>query len=189
MTNQDPIPVFHPKSTNAWRKWLEKNHSTQTAVWLVFKTKASNKKSVTWSEAVDAALCFGWIDSKKIKIDDETAHQFFTKRKPKSIWSKINKDKIKRLTEEGLMSEAGIKIVEEAKANGSWTLYDEVENLVIPKDLAKALKKTKGASAAFGQLSKTTKKIALYGLLVAKQPATRQKRIDEIISQVNSKLH
>ncbi|RYF99472.1 MAG: hypothetical protein EOO02_16825, partial [Chitinophagaceae bacterium] len=143
MTKTETIPVFHPKTITSWRKWLEKNHLAKTAVWVVFKTKASKQKSLTWSEAVDVALCFGWIDSKKIKIDDETAHQFFTKRKPKSIWSKINKDKIIRLTDEGLMAEAGLKVVEEAKASGSWTLYDEVEALTIPKDLEKALKKNK----------------------------------------------
>ena len=83
--------VFYPTSLAEWRKWLAKNHLSQQSVWLVFHSKSSKKPSITWSEAVDVALCFGWIDSKKIKIDHETSHQFFSKRKPNSTWSKINK--------------------------------------------------------------------------------------------------
>src|SRR5690606_24902090 len=109
----------------------------------------SKKPSITWSEAVDVALCFGWIDSKKIKIDEETAHQFFSKRKPKSTWSKINKEKVRRLMETGLMTKAGYEIIERAKQNGSWIILDEVEELRIPEDLEIAFKKQKGAKAYF----------------------------------------
>src|SRR5690606_15890213 len=113
MKKQMPeMDVFYPTSPAAWRKWLAKNHQSKQSVWLVFYSKASQKPSVTWSEAVDVALCFGWIDSKKIKIDAETSHQFFSKRKPKSTWSKINKEKVRRLTKEGLMTAAGHKAVE-----------------------------------------------------------------------------
>lgn len=87
------IEVFYPESNTVWREWLEKNHHSNQAVWLVFYSKSSKKKSITWNEGVDVALCFGWIDSKKIKIDEETSHQFFSKRKQQSTWSKINKEK------------------------------------------------------------------------------------------------
>src|SRR6476620_4689482 len=105
---QNSITVFYPENISAWRKWLEKNHLTEIAVWLVFYAKKSGRKTISWSEAVDVALCFGWIDSKKIKIDAETSHQFFSKRKPKSTWSKINKEKVTKLIDNGLMTKAGI---------------------------------------------------------------------------------
>ncbi len=133
--------IFYPKSQKDWRKWLEKNHHSKQSVWLVVYTKSSEKPSITWSESVDVAICFGWIDSKKIKIDEETSHQFFSKRKPKSTWSKINKEKVQRLTDSGLMTESGLKSIAIAKENGSWTILDEAEELIIPEDLEKAFKK------------------------------------------------
>ena len=129
------VEVFYPKSQSTWRKWLEKNHRSKQAVWLVFHNKISGKKSISWSDAVDVALCFGWIDSKKIKIDPETVNQFFSKRKPNSAWSKINKTKVEMLIVHGLMSDAGFKSIETAKQNGSWTILDDVEALIIPEDL------------------------------------------------------
>src|SRR5690606_5744678 len=150
------------------------------AVWLVFHTKSSGKSSISWSEAVDVALCFGWIDSKKIKIDEESSHQFFSKRKPNSTWSKINKEKVRQLMEKGLMAQAGLDSVEIAKRNGSWTIIDEVEELIIHDDLKEAFKKHKGSEDYFLSLSKTTRKMMLKWVVLAKRPETRQKRIDEI---------
>ena len=174
------IETFYPTSYTAWRKWLEKNHLSKQSVWLVFYSKSSEKPSITWSEAVDVALCFGWIDSKKIKIDHETSHQFFSKRKPKSTWSKINKEKVRQLIESGLMTQAGFDIIDIAKQNGSWTILDEVEELIIPNDLETAFKKHKGSKAYFLSLSKTVRKMMLQWLVLAKRPETRQKRVDEI---------
>lgn len=174
-------PVFYPPTVAAWRKWLEKNHLTHQAVWVVFYNKASKKKSITWSEAVDVALCFGWIDSKKIKIDDETAHQFFSQRKKVSTWSKINKDKVEKLIQEGLMTEAGLKIIDIGKQNGSWTIFDEAEALILPKDLEDALKVKKGAKEIFLSWSKSVKKYHLQNLALAKRAETREKRINTIL--------
>lgn len=185
---KNDIDVFYPKSQTAWRKWLEKNHLSKQAVWLVFYTKSSGKTSISWSEAVDVALCFGWIDSKKVKIDTDTAHQFFSKRKPKSTWSRINKNKIEKLTEQGLMSEAGLASIAIAKQNGSWTMLDDVEDLVIPPDLERALLKKRGIKEHFLGLSKSAKKLHLSGLVFAKTAQTRQKRIDEIVSRVEENL-
>ncbi|MFN0189915.1 MAG: YdeI/OmpD-associated family protein [Bacteroidia bacterium] len=175
------VEVFYPKSLTAWRKWLEKDHLSKQAVWLVFYNKASNKFSLTWSESVEIALCFGWIDSKKIKIDSETSYQFFSKRKANSTWSKINKEKVVQLTAKGLMTDAGLKCIEIAKQNGSWTLLDEVEELIIPKDLESKFKAKKGSKEYFLSLSKTNKKIILQWVAMAKRPETRQNRIDEIV--------
>ena len=172
--------VFYPTSLAEWRKWLAKNHLSQQSVWLVFHSKSSKKPSITWSEAVDVALCFGWIDSKKIKIDHETSHQFFSKRKPNSTWSKINKEKVRQLTESGQITQAGYESIETAKQNGSWTILDEVEELIIPNDLEKSFRKHKGSKEYFLSLSKSARKIMLSWIVLAKRPEIRQKRIDEI---------
>ncbi len=178
---------YYPKSQTAWRQWLAKNHMSKQAVWLVSYTKVSKRPTISWSEAVDVALCYGWIDSKKIKIDDETSHQFFCKRKPKSTWSKINKQKVQQLIESGLMTEAGLSCIEIAKQNGSWTILDEVEELIIPKDLEKAFRKHKGSKDYFLSLSKSIKKILLSWIALARRPETRQKRIDEIAEHAGQK--
>lgn len=175
------IEIFYPTSLTAWRKWLEINHLSKQAVWLVFYTKSSEKQTISWTDAVDVALCFGWIDSKKIKIDAESSHQFFSKRKPNSTWSKINKQKILQLITCELMAEAGYKSIETAKQNGSWTILDEVEELIVPKDLELALKNKLNSETFFFSLSKSVKKAILQWLVLAKRPETRQKRINEIV--------
>lgn len=172
--------TFYPTSLSAWRKWLEKNHLSKQSVWLVFHTRSSGKVSLSWSEAVDVALCFGWIDGKKIKIDDETSHQYFSKRKPRSTWSKINKEKVKQLIDLGQMTQAGYDSIENAKKNGSWTILDEVEELIIPNDLEKAFKKHEGSKDYFLSLSKTVRKMMLQWLVLARRAETRQRRIEEI---------
>lgn len=174
--------VFYPKNLEEWRVWLEENHVSKPSVWLVFHTKFSQKPSITWSNAVDVALCFGWIDSKKVKIDAETAHQFFSKRKPKSTWSKINKEKVVQLIEKGLMTQAGYDSIEIAKENGSWTILDEVEALIIPEDLEEAFTAEDGAKDYFLSLSKTIRKMMLQWIVLAKRAETRQKRIHEIVT-------
>lgn len=178
---KNEVEIFYPTSQTIWRKWLQENHISKQAVWLVFYNKKSDKKSISWSDAVDEALCFGWIDSKKISIDNETSHQFFSKRKPKSTWSKINKEKIERLIEQGLMSELGLAIIETAKQNGSWTILDEVEELIIPADLEEAFIEKPNAKNYFLSLGKSVRKIILSWLVFAKTTGTRQKRITEII--------
>ncbi|ATP56404.1 hypothetical protein CPT03_07915 [Pedobacter ginsengisoli] len=174
------IEIFYPASPTEWRDWLAQNHLSKQSVWLVFYSKASGKKSISWSEAVDEALCFGWIDSKKVKIDHEISHQFFSKRKAKSTWSKINKEKVQTFTEKGLMTTAGYESIAIAKQNNSWTILDEVEALIIPNDLEEAFKKQEGAKDYFESLSKSARKILLSWIVLAKLPETRQKRIEEI---------
>jgi uncharacterized protein YdeI (YjbR/CyaY-like superfamily) len=172
--------VFYPKSAGEWRTWLEQNHASSSSVWVVFYRKASQKPSLSWSEAVDMALCYGWIDSKKIKIDQETSHQFFSRRKPKGTWSKINKDKVSRLIESGLMNQAGLDCIEIAKKNGSWTILDQVEELIVPQDFEDALTSRPGAKEFYESLSKSVRKMMLTWIIFAKRPETRQNRIDEI---------
>lgn len=181
------VDIFYPENKNQWRQWLEENHGRLNEVWLVFYKKASGKPSVTWSDSVDEALCFGWIDSKKVPVDAEKSHQFFSKRKPKSTWSKINKDKSERLIKAGMMAQAGFESIQIAKDNGSWTLLDEVEALIIPDDLEMAFNHRPGSKEYFLSLSKSMKKMILQWVVLAKLPDTRNKRINEIAEQAQNK--
>lgn len=179
---------FCPKNQKDWRKWLDLNHKKKESVWLIFYKKKSPNYNLSWSDSVDEALCFGWIDSTKRKIDNEKYKQYFCKRKAKSNWSKINKDKIKSLTEQGLMKENGYKSVEIAKENGSWTILDDVEALLIPKDLKKEFTNYKGSKEYFDSLSNSEKKILLYWIVSAKRKETRHKRILEIAKNASEHL-
>lgn len=182
------VEEYCPQDKQDWRKWLELNHVKKEAVWLIFYKKKSAQANLDWSEAVDEALCFGWIDSVKRPIDNEKYIQYFSKRKAKSTWSKINKDKVDYLTSENLMQEAGFKTIEIAKKNGAWSILDEVEALIIPEDLKKAFDKRVGALAYFEGLSKSAKKILLSWVVLAKRADTRQKRIIEIAENASEKL-
>ncbi len=181
------IEKFYPKTKQQWRKWLEKNHQIKDAVWLIFYNKSSTKQTISWSDAVDEALCFGWIDSVKKSIDQETSIQFFSKRKAKSTWSKINKEKVEKLIQAGLMSNAGLSVIDIAKQDGSWHILDEVENLIIPDDLLNALKARENAEETFNNLSKSAKKLMLTQLVLAKKSETRQNRIAEIVVKIDKK--
>ena len=179
---------FHPKDKEDWRNWLKENHIKKESIWLIFNKKNSPNPNLNWSQAVDQALCFGWIDSTAKPIDNEKYMQYFCKRKPKSNWSKVNKDKIKTLIEQDLMEEAGFKSIEVAKENGSWTSLDEVEALVIPDDLKRELVKYTGAMEYFEGLNKSSKKGLLYWVVSAKRKETRQKRILEVAKNASQKL-
>lgn len=185
---KEEVEVFYPESLADWRAWLEANHLSKKSVWLVCYRKSSGKKSITWSESVDVALCFGWIDSKKIKIDEATSHQFFSKRKAISTWSKINKQKIEQLIANGQMAEEGYRSIEVAKQNGSWTILDEVEELIIPQDLAIAFNNSKGSQENFSGFGKSAKKAILQWIVLAKLPETRQKRIAEVAALAQQNL-
>lgn len=177
---KEDTDIFYPKSVDEWRQWLADNHQSKSAVWVVQHHKVSGKPTISWSEAVSVALCYGWIDSKKIAVGEGTTHQFFTKRKAKSTWSKINKDKVAQLIEDGLMTKAGFEVIELAKQNGSWSLLDEVEALKIPEDLNRAFASRAGSKDFFLSLSRSSKKNILYWVISAKRPETRHKRIEEI---------
>lgn len=177
---KEEMDTYCPKNQTEWRKWLEINHQKKQSVWLVYFKSSTKIASISWSEAVDEALCFGWIDSTKKTMDNERYMQYFSKRKPNSIWSRINKNKVEYLISENLMQEAGYKTIEIAKENGSWFILDEVEALIIPKDLKKELDKRLGSLEFYENLSKSEKKILLGWVILAKRPETRQKRIIEI---------
>lgn len=176
------IRTFHAKSREDWRKWLRKNHSTEKSVWLIIYKKQSETPSVYYPEAVDEALCFGWIDSKPNKRDEESYYQFFAKRNPKSNWSKVNKEKIAKLIEKALMHSAGLEMIEIAKENGTWTALDNVEQLIIPDDLQELFSKNKTAFENWENFPPSSKRGILEWILNAKKPETRLKRIEETVS-------
>lgn len=180
------------KNGQEWREWLQKNHATEKSVCLIMYSKSSKVQSITWSEAVDEALCFGWIDSKVNKRDAESRYQFYTPRKPKSFWSRINKEKIERLIAEGRMTDAGMQVVNLAKQTGSWTSLDDVENLIVPDDLQKAFDRYPQSAQNFDAFPKSAKKLILTWILSAKTPATREKRVEETAAKaaenIRSKL-
>ncbi len=182
------VETFCPASQQEWRQWLKKNHKSKQSIWLILYKKESNKPTIGWSGAVDEALCFGWVDSKRKPFDEEKFLQFFSMRKSKGTWSKINKEKVRQLTDEGRMTKAGFDSIETAKQNGSWIILDDVEELKIPKDLAKEFKSQPGSKDYFLSLSKSAKKSILQWLVLAKRPETRQRRIDEIAELAAQKL-
>lgn len=176
----DQLNTFYPESRSHWREWLKKNHDSQEFVWLICYKMKANVPTISWSDAVDEALCFGWIDSTRKTIDHERFIQFFTRRKPSSTWSKINKEKVERLEAQGLMAEAGRKCIEIAKQNGSWTILDTVEALIVPDDLEAEFAKHPGAKEYYESLSKSVRKMILHRVVMAKRPETRRQRIEEI---------
>lgn len=180
MEKPKEIETCCPASREEWRKWLEENHTSSNSVWLIYHKKNSGIPSLPWSDAVDEALCFGWIDSVRKPLDDKRFRQLFSRRKPKSIWSRVNKEKVERLIQEGLMMAAGYKSIEIARQNGSWSLMDEVEDLLVPPDLMSAFQLYPGSAAFYETRSKSVKKQILARLVLAKRPETRQKRVTEI---------
>ena len=172
---------IHPKTPTGWRSWLQKNHTTSDGVWLIYYRASTGSRRLTWEEAVREALCFGWIDSKAKSIDDERYKQIFTPRKPKSVWSKINKQHIAELTELGLMSDAGLRAVDVAKKNGAWTFLEPLDALIVPADLESALQWSDSARDAYEALSNSAKRAVLYPLYSAKREETRAKRLADVL--------
>ena len=188
MTPEKATETFCPASPQHWREWLHAHHAEKQSVWLIYHKKKSATPSLTWSQAVDEALCFGWIDSRAQPLDDERYRQFFSRRKPASGWSKINTAKIERLLAAGLLAPAGLASIETAKQNGAWTLLDDVEELRLPADLAQPLLAHPLAASYFERLSRTDKRNILQWLALAKRPETRQKRIAEIVDLAAQQL-
>jgi len=180
----DQHPTVEATDRETWRGWLLEHHATARAVWLPYWKKGSGRPSIAWSEAVDEALCFGWIDSTIQPLDQARYVQYFTRRKPTSEWSRVNKDKVARLIEQGRMTEAGLHVIDRAKANGSWTALDLVEDLVVPADLLAALAADPLAAAGYDALSVTLRKQVLRRVYGAKRPQTRADRIAAIVGRL-----
>lgn len=167
----------------AWRKWLLKNHATSEPIWLVLHNQSSELISVTYQEALDEALCFGWIDSVVYKRDAHSRYQYFSPRKAKSSWSRVNKNKVEKLIEAGKMHASGMAMIDYAKKTGTWNVLDEVENLTEPEDLVAAFKKAPKAYEYWKAFSRSSKRGILEWINTAKRPETRAKRIEETVAK------
>lgn len=174
-----PTNAIHPLTREEWRAWLEKNHTRREGVWLVSYKKATGKPGFAYEEAVEEALCFGWVDSKGNKLDVERSMLWFAPRKPATGWSRPNKQRVERLIETGQMAPAGLAKVEAAKKDGTWNLLDGVESLEIPPDLQKELDANPTASQFFEAFPRSVKRGILEWILQAKKPETRARRIEE----------
>jgi uncharacterized protein YdeI (YjbR/CyaY-like superfamily) len=169
------------KNATAWRKWLHDNHDSSTGVYLIFYKVNSPFESMRWEEAVQVAICYGWIDSTVRSVDEHSRKQVFSPRKAKSVWSKLNKTYIENLIADNLMHESGLAKIEIAKQNGSWTSLDAVEDLIIPEDLALAFDQNQTAFENYKNFSPSYRKGYLYWLNQAKREETRNNRISIII--------
>lgn len=178
---KDGKPLLLVETQEEWRGWLEGNHEESSGVWLVSWKKATGKPFVPFMDVVDEALCFGWVDSKINRLDEERAMRLFTPRNPKSPWSRINKEKVARLVNEGRMTASGMRLVDGAKADGSWNVYDEIEDLVIPPDLASALGENATADNYFRGFPDSSKKNILWWIKSARRPETRATRVAKTV--------
>ncbi len=181
MTKIDEYRDFHPLSRQEWREWLAENYDKFRGIWFVYYKKSANQPRVSYDEAVGEALCFGWIDSLPRKIDEARSKLLFTPRKPKSVWSAVNKARIEKLIENGAMTEIGLKKIKAAKKDGSWNALDKSDNLLIEKDLAQAFEKNETAKKNFEVFTDAVKRIILSWIYSAKTFKTRKKRIDKTI--------
>ena len=174
----------------AWRAWLSANHAVKKELWLVFYKKAARRKGISYQEALEEALCYGWIDSFMHKLDDERRVIRFSPRKEKSLWSARNKATAYRLIAAGRMTEFGLAKIEAAKRNGSWTKLDAIDvRLEVPQDLLDALAAKKGLREKFEALSRTRKKQYSFWVEDAKRPETRAKRIAEAVQRIAEDRH
>lgn len=183
-----PDNSIHPKTRAEWRAWLAEHHTRREGVWLISYKKETGKPRFDYDIAVEEALCFGWIDSKPNKLDEERSLLWFAPRKPRTGWSKLNKERVERLTAEGLMMPAGLAKVEAAKQDGSWAALDAIEALEIPPDLEAALAAYPAAKPNFEAFPKSVKRGILEWIATARKSETRAKRIQETAQLANENI-
>jgi uncharacterized protein YdeI (YjbR/CyaY-like superfamily) len=179
------LPVILFERQQDWAAWLEQNHAASSGVWLRLAKKAADLQSLSYAEALDVALCYGWIDGQKNSYDETSWLQKFTRRGAKSIWSKINRDKVLALIESGQMKPAGLAAVESAKQDGRWdAAYDSARTITVPDDFQAELDKSPQAQAFFATLNGTNRYAILFRIQTAKKAETRTKRIQEFIGML-----
>lgn len=179
------LPIVPFESSAAWEAWLAEHHASSSGLWLKIAKKASGIRTVTHAEALDGALCYGWIDGQRDRFDDEYFLQRFTPRRPRSRWSKVNVEKVARLMEAGRMKPAGLREVERAKADGRWgAAYEAQSKATVPDDLRRALDEAPEAAAFFGTLNRANRYAILYRIADAKRPETRARRIEKFVAML-----
>ena len=184
--NTSDLPIIAFETIEKWEDWLAKNHTKSSGIWLKFFKKNSGIKTITYDEALDAALCYGWIDSQLQKYNDKAYLQKFTPRRAKSIWSKRNREHIERLIKQKRMQPAGLKQVEQAKQDGRWNqAYDKPSAMEMPEDFLQELAKDKKAESFFKTLTKANTYAIAWRLQTAKKPETREKRMKTILAMLS----
>lgn len=176
---ETPTNAVHPLTRAAWRAWLQENYTRREGIWLISYKKGTGKPRFDYAEAVEEALCFGWIDSKANKLDEERSLLWFAPRKAGTGWSKINKERVSKLLAAGLMAPPGLAKIEVAQQDGSWNALDGVEALEMPPDLAQALADNPPAAEHFAAFPRSVKRGILEWIGNAKRPETRAKRVTE----------
>lgn len=184
-SSPDGKDVLAPLTRGDWRGWLAENLDRKDGLWIVYRKKSSSLGGPIYEDLVEEALCFGWIDSRLRRVDDDRMMQWFSPRREGGVWSAVNKRRIDRLTSRGLISAAGQAVIDRAKADGSWSQLDEVDALMVPSDLQTALDATPGAAASYQALSNSATKQYLWWIHSAKRATTRANRIEEIIRRLS----
>jgi uncharacterized protein YdeI (YjbR/CyaY-like superfamily) len=176
----DGKEILIPESRAVWRNWLTGNADRQHGLWIVYRKKSSELEGPIYEDLVEEALCFGWIDSKVQRLDGDRRMQWFSPRRRGGLWSSLNKERVQRLREQGLMTTEGQRVIDEAIADGSWSQADEVDALVVPQDLTAAFEATPGAGEAYQALSDSVKRQHLWWIHSARRASTRSSRIEEL---------
>lgn len=181
------LPVILFAHSAAWTTWLEQHHTTATGIWLRLAKKAAGIESVSYAEALEVALCYGWIDGQKKSYDETSWLQKFTPRGTKSIWSKINRENAKALIERGKMQPTGLKAIEQAQQDGRWdAAYDSSRSALVPEDFQAALEHNAEAKAFFATLTRGNRYAILFRIQTAKKAETRAKRIQQFIQMLEN---
>jgi uncharacterized protein YdeI (YjbR/CyaY-like superfamily) len=188
MEAKNGTKAFYAKTRDEWRKWLAENCQSEKSVCLIVYHKKSKTPSVHFREAIEEAVCFGWVDSKANKRDDESFYLFFSQRNPKSSWGKVSKERAEKMIEEGLMTQHGQALVDLAKKAGTWEALADAHNAVIPDDLQKLFDTNKTAFKNFQAFSLSSKRIILEWILKAKKPETRQQRIVQTVELAENNI-
>ena len=191
-TSRAELLILHMKGTKDWERWLTSHHESSLGVWLMIAKKGSALTSVSYADALETALCHGWIDGQKQAHDSEAWLQKFTPRRGRSIWSKINRKKAEQLIASGRMTQAGLRAIENAKRNGQWeNAYDSAKGSTIPEDFLAALAKNRKAKGFFETLNSANRYAILFRIQTAKKTETRARRIEQFIRMLerHEKIH
>jgi uncharacterized protein YdeI (YjbR/CyaY-like superfamily) len=184
----DGLPIIPFQFQQDWERWLEDNHAESEGLWLKMAKKASGIPTVSFSDAIDVAICFGWIDGQRLGHDDTWYLQRFTPRRPRSRWSEINVERVRRLTEQGRIRPAGLAEVDKAKADGRWDdAYPSPSSMEVPEDLQAALDRDPRATAAFASIKSADRYSILYRLHHTKTPETRARVIEEFVADLSNR--
>ena len=179
MADDAGVPRVHAETRAEWRAWLAAHHADATGAWLVSWRSGAGRQSVGYEDSVREALCFGWVDSKGLKLDEERTMLYFAPRRSRSGWARTNKQRVEQLRAEGLMTDAGEAVIAEAEANGSWSLLDEVENLTGPADLQEALDAQPPAEQHWQEFPRSARRAILEWIVQARTAPTRARRVAE----------